>query len=278
MAAMPPDFPWLAWILGLIGAYLLGSIPFGLIISLAHGVDVRKFGSGNIGASNVGRTLGRRWGVLTFLLDMLKGCLPVVAGGFMLGTIARHDTSNALAGAWLAFGVAAFMGHLFSIFLRFRGGKGVATGFGAVLGVFPILTIPAIISIVVWAISVKVTRYIGFSSCIAGLLLPIWTIFLPAASAAIGFFHGSPAPQSIWPDWSMLWPYFTVSMALALFVVYRHRANFARMLAGTEIRVGEGARPIAGGPGVQPAAPGMPDGAITQDHAHEPTLATGQQH
>jgi glycerol-3-phosphate acyltransferase PlsY len=260
---MPSDFPLTIWLLTLLGAYLLGSVPFGLLISLAKGVDVRRFGSGNIGASNVGRTLGRPWGILTFALDALKGFAPVLAGGFVLGTIAQHNTSNLMAVAWLSVGVASFLGHLFPVWLGFKGGKGVATGFGALLGIFPILTIPAIMAIVVWALSVRVTRYIGLSSCIAAITLPVWTIFVPALGALVGFFRGAPSPSSIWPDWTMLWPFFSISAAMAIFVVVRHRSNFVRMLNGTETRVGQRAAPIAPRAPRAPSAPSGPGAAST---------------
>lgn len=242
---MVDDFPVIPFIAGLTGAYLLGSVPFGLLIAKAHGVDVRKVGSGNIGATNVGRTLGRRWGVLTFGLDMLKGMIPAIVGGFLLGTIANPGTSNVMALAWLAIGCAAFMGHLFPIWLGFKGGKGVATGFGTLLGIFPLLTLPAVVAVIVWAISVRLTRYVGLSSCIGAMSLPLSTIFIAPMSKAVGFFYkpvsgmseSVVSADSMWPNWSVLWPYLAMSTVLAVFVVVRHRSNFARIRAGTEPKV-----------------------------------------
>jgi glycerol-3-phosphate acyltransferase PlsY len=207
--------------------------------------------------------------VLTFVLDMLKGMVPTIVGGFALGTIANPGTSNAMAIAWLAFGVAAFMGHLFPVWLRFKGGKGVATGFGALLGVFPLLTIPALVAIGAWALSVRVTRYVGLSSCIGAATLPISTIFIAPISRAAGLFY-SPAsgmtesvvsPHSFWPNWGVLWPYLSVSALLGGFVIYRHRANFARIREGTEPKVPTRAQRAAAKAAKREPAPAAPASA-----------------
>src|SRR3954468_5810698 len=114
-------------------AYLVGSIPFGLIVGLSKGIDPRKAGSNNIGATNVGRLLGGKFFALVFFLDMLKGLLPMLAAGFALQWRAQSQIHYIL---WLLVGFAAIAGHMFSIFLKFKGGKGVATGAGVALGVF----------------------------------------------------------------------------------------------------------------------------------------------
>ncbi|MCA3004227.1 MAG: glycerol-3-phosphate 1-O-acyltransferase PlsY [bacterium] len=227
---------WLIWALCVVGAYVLGGVPFGLLIGLAKGVDVRQHGSKNIGASNVGRTLGRKWGVLTFLLDGLKGFAPVFIAGFALGTVNRPDAPVLLAWAWLSFGIAAILGHLYSPFLKFKGGKGVATGFGALLAVFPLLSLPALAAIVVWAISVKTTRYMGFSSCIAAVTLPLFTFAVIPFGNAIGLFAQRDPAAGPGPTWP-LWPYMTAGLIMAMLVVMRHRSNLKRMLEGTEPKV-----------------------------------------
>lgn len=242
------DSQWLTWwALGLVGTYLLGSIPFGLLLALSQGIDVRKHGSTNIGSANVGRTLGRKWGVLTFVLDGAKGFVPVCIAGFVMGTMNRPDTPPELAWAWLAFGVAAIVGHIFPIWLRFKGGKGVATGFGAVLAVFPILGIPAILSILLWAVCVKTTRYIGLSSCIAAITLPLWVFAVYPLCQKLGIFFERMSHYKDKNEW-VLWPYLTAAVGMSVLVVYAHRANLKRMLAGTELRVGERPRPVQESP------------------------------
>lgn len=227
-------------------AYLLGAIPFGLLIGLAKGVDVRQHGSKNIGTANVGRTLGRKWGVLTFFLDALKGFVPTLVAGFVLKTIARPEVPSYMAWAWLLVGLCAVAGHMWSPFLRFRGGKGVATGFGALMAVFPILSLPAMVAFVIWAVCVKLTRFIGLSSCVAAVSIPFLLIFVTPVCRHFGFFVPDPSAPVAWP----LWPYVTVAIMLALMVVWRHRSNISRMLNGTEPRYGRKMTEPA--PGVRP--------------------------
>ena len=124
-------------------AYLLGSVPFGLLIGLTHGVDIRNRGSGNIGATNLGRILGRKWGYLGFVLDVGKGLVPAwYAGSYLCrsyGLGARSELTPAAQLVWLAVAAAAILGHMFPVYLRFRGGKGVATSLGVVLGMVLLL-------------------------------------------------------------------------------------------------------------------------------------------
>src|SRR6187551_1962512 len=120
-------------------AYLIGCVPFGLIVGLARGVDPRKGGSGNIGATNLGRLLGGKFFVLVFTLDLLKGLLPTALAASLLHGRALTTVDFIL---WLLVGFAAILGHMFSIFLGFKGGKGVATSCGVLLGVFPYYTLP----------------------------------------------------------------------------------------------------------------------------------------
>ena len=132
----------------LVGAYLLGSVPFGMLIAAAHGIDLRKVGSGNIGATNLSRALGRRWAYVCFVLDLAKGLLPTLAAGIWLDGIAG---ANGLL-AQLAVGCAAITGHVFPVYLRFKGGKGVATSFGVALGLWPYYTICAAITLAIWVV------------------------------------------------------------------------------------------------------------------------------
>ncbi len=159
------------YVAGVVAAYLLGAVPFGLLIGLARGIDIRQHGSKNIGANNVARTVGRPWGVLTFALDAGKGAAPILIGGWWLGVLGERAPDPTRAWMWMSFGAAAFLGHLFPVFLKFKGGKGVATGFGALLAVYPIVTFPALLAIGSWAICVKITRYVGLSSSVASAVL-----------------------------------------------------------------------------------------------------------
>lgn len=226
---------WLAWCGLVLASYLLGAVPFGLLVGFAKGVDVRQHGSKNIGTANVGRTLGKKWGTLTFALDMLKGFIPTLIAGFWLDAINRPNTPPALAWAWMLVGVASVLGHMFPPYLKFRGGKGVATGFGVVLAIFPILSIPALLSICVWAITLKISRYFGFSSCLAAISLPIWIWPVVKIYAQFELFNTHRGQDVAW--W--LWPYITVAVVLGGLVVLRHKSNLVRMLNGTEHRVGD---------------------------------------
>lgn len=245
----PPPTPWtgtdtLLWLGLLLASYLLGAIPFGLLLGLAKGVDIREHGSKNIGSANAGRTLGRKWGVLTFFLDAFKGFVPTLVAGFMLKTIAQPEVPSYLAWAWLSVGLAAVAGHMWSPFLKFKGGKGVATGFGALMAVFPILTLPAIVALAIWAVCVRLTRFIGLSSCVAAVSIPVLLIFVTGICRHFGLFVPQQQHSITWP----LWPYVTVAIMLAVMVVWRHRSNIARMLNGTEPKYGQ-KKPL------EPAAP-----------------------
>lgn len=222
--------PW-PWIIACLGAYLAGSIPFGLLIGLSKGVDIRTKGSGNIGATNLGRVLGRRWGTLGFVLDVLKGVLPVLLAGWWLGLLGEASPAPGRAWGWMAIAACAILGHMFSVFLRFKGGKGVATGLGAMLGLWPHLTIPGALAGVVWIVSMKVCRIVSLSSCIAALSLPVWVLALRALWSATFDPNLAFAP---------VWPFVVGAALLSALVIYRHRANIARLRAGTEPRVGQG--------------------------------------
>ncbi len=188
---------------GLIGfAYLLGSIPSGYILGKFFGVDVRQLGSGNIGAANVARALGKWHGVLTLLADAVKGMAPVAMGMWLALSPERI--------AWLA--AAAFLGHLYPIFLKFHGGKGVATALGALSVIAPLATA---LLVMLFAVVVILTRLVSLSSMIA------------AASA----------PLALWMV-SQPWPIVWLGAAIAAMIVWRHRGNIQRLLAGTEPRFG----------------------------------------
>lgn len=224
--------PNLQWSLLALCAYVLGSIPFGLLIGLARGVDIRQHGSKNIGATNAGRVLGRSWGFLCFFLDFLKGAAPVLASGWWMGVLSARDVTPLSAWLWLGVGVAAVIGHMFPVWLRFKGGKGVATGFGVMLATYTGVTLPAVIALIVWIALVKTWRMVSVASCAAACSLPVSV----AALRALGWPSGG-------ESWAGAMPYLIVTTALAALVVWKHRANLARVRAGTEAKIGGGGGP-----------------------------------
>ena len=207
------------FVIFIVGAYLLGSIPFGLLIVNAHGKDLRSIGSGNIGATNVSRALGRRWAGFCFLLDMLKGLVPMLAAG---GTISSPPGAAELFFA-LTVGCAAVAGHIFPIYVKFKGGKGVATSFGVALGLWPYYTICAALSFGIWAVVVLAWRYISLASIAASIGFPVFLM------AAIILMPG-------W-DFGNLWPLLIAATVIPLMVIVRHRQNIKRLITGTESKV-----------------------------------------
>ena len=202
-------------------SYLLGSVPFGVLIASAYGKDLRSIGSGNIGATNVARALSKRWAYVCFVLDCLKGLVPMLIARLMIGEL----TVVALS-LWLAVGCAAVMGHVFPIYLKFKGGKGVATSMGMVLGLYPYYTIPGIAALLIWSVVVLIFRYISLASIIASVMFPI---SLMVSIALLG-------------EWRFLqlWPLVVVAFVMGLLVVVRHAENIKRLLEGSESKVLQG--------------------------------------
>ena len=198
-------------------AYLLGSIPFGLIVGLSKGVDPRTAGSGNIGATNVGRLLGGRFFAIVFTLDLLKGMIPTLCGALIV-LHAEHTQLQFLLLLLIAF--AAIAGHMFSVFLKFKGGKGAATGAGVALGLFPYFTVPALIALAAFAIVFKLTRYVSLGSITGAIVLPL-------SYLVIGLARG-------WDVFGAQLPLLIFAVLLCGMVIYRHRSNIARLRAGTE--------------------------------------------
>lgn len=203
----------------IIGSYLLGSIPFGLLIAAAHGKDLRKIGSGNIGATNLSRALGRKWAYLCFALDAAKGLVPmVIALRIMPPLVGAKELSSALA-----VGCAAILGHIFPIYIKFKGGKGVATSFGVALGLWPYYTLCAAAATLVWLVTVAIWRYISLGSIAAAAAFPV------TLAVAI----------AVEPAWHLrnLWPLLVIGCGIPVMVVARHKENIKRLLAGTESRI-----------------------------------------
>ncbi|QOV87686.1 glycerol-3-phosphate 1-O-acyltransferase PlsY [Humisphaera borealis] len=203
-------------------AYLVGSVPFGLIVGKMRGIDVRTAGSGNIGATNVGRLLGAKYFALVFVLDMLKGLGPMVAAGGVLGFVANDSLTYLL---WLAVGFTAILGHMFSVFLKFKGGKGVATSAGVVLGLFPYFTLPAATALAIWGALFGRTKIVSLASIAAAIAFPL---------VYLGF-----AIAGDWHPFGEQLPLLLFSLLMAAMIVLRHRTNISRLRAGTEHRFGK---------------------------------------
>lgn len=197
-------------VLVVVIAYLLGSVPFAYIAGRLHGVDLRTVGSGNLGATNVFRTLGRTAGVVVMVLDIAKGAAAVLIAQWLVG------------GAWwpVAAGALAILGHVFPVWTGFTGGKGVAVGAGALIGLVPLASATLI---VLWVLIVLITRYVSVASIACAL-----------AAAPLAWVFGAP------------WSYVGFISVAGLFVVIKHRENIQRLLAGTENRISLGKRGAAG--------------------------------
>ena len=200
--------------------YLIGSVNFAVLVAKKHGVDILKAGSGNPGATNVKRVLGKGPGNLVFALDALKGFvgtgLPTLVGY----VVATQGLAVAIPGDPFLHGVAGFvgtlLGHCFSCFLGFKGGKGVASTIGGLLVLLPL---PIVIGAATWGLVFAASRYVSLASIALGVSLPLSCWLLPLATA-LKF-----GPAEFW-----------FAAAIAAFNVWTHRSNIARLLAGTENR------------------------------------------
>ncbi len=208
-------------ILLVILAYLLGSIPFGYLLVkyvFTGGEDVRKVGSGSTGATNVMRRAGLKAGLLTYVFDVLKGLAAVLVTKALIG----DDY------LWIgAAAVAAIAGHIFPIFLNFRGGKGVATGVGVYLALAPYSVLS---TLVLWGVVVYFTRYVSLGSIIGTAAVPFWTLFY------YGWLQPSPHLNAL----------LVVAVAGCALIVARHSENIKRLSQGTESKIGQKAVPPAG--------------------------------
>lgn len=201
----------LIYLLAPVMGYLCGSVPFGYLVARKHGVNILKEGSGNIGATNVSRVLGKKPGLLVFGLDLVKGCSGVwipllVMRGFGGEAGVRESDIVGLLG-----GIGAILGHNFSCWLKFRGGKGIATTAGVLLGLTP-LTFLILIS--GWAILFKLTRYVSMASIIAAFSMPFVVNMVEGHRVVL-----------VW-----------ATAILGFLAVYRHKENIKRLLNGTENR------------------------------------------
>ncbi|MHC4561355.1 MAG: glycerol-3-phosphate 1-O-acyltransferase PlsY [Planctomycetota bacterium] len=218
-----------------LAAYVIGSTPFGVIIARSKNIDLRKHGSGNVGATNVGRIVGAKWGFLCLALDALKGAVPVLVVGLLLGICGWHTRPSVThQAAWMAVGMAAILGHVLSFWLKFRGGKGVATGLGVVLAMWPYFTVAAAGALLIWIIVTLSSRYVSIGSMLAAILLgPLfveWNWVTRGWSATVD-----------------LWPMGVFASLIGAVIIIRHRSNIANLRAGTEGRLGQPACPKAEG-------------------------------
>ena len=195
----------------LIG-FLLGGLPSGLWIGRARGIDLRATGSRNVGATNAYRVLGARWGILVFALDTAKGLLAALTPVLLFRATGTAPTSDTLFAAKLAGGVAAIVGHVFSPWLNFRGGRGVATSLGVFLAIAPI---PTLIAFGLWILLVVVSRRVSVGSIGAALAYPFLVLLLLRED----------------PHRVLL---AVIAAVVALLVIVRHKSNIERLLSGTE--------------------------------------------
>lgn len=200
--------------------YLAGSIPFGLLVGQMRGIDIRTAGSGNIGASNVGRLLGKKFFFLVMFLDLLKSLLPMLAASWV---IAGTAPSRSIYGLWLLVGFAAILGHMFSLFLKFKGGKGVATSAGVLMGLWPYYTLPGFITIAVFIVLFAVTRYISVGSIGSAIVFPL-------AYVMMAFYYR-------WDPIGVQLPLLAFAVVISAMVIIKHRSNISRLRAGTENRM-----------------------------------------
>jgi len=197
----------------LLVSYLLGSIPFGFLAGRLAGIDIRQVGSGNVGATNVVRVLGKRYGYPVFILDVLKGFGAVKIAMLVAPGKAPDWNSPEIFGILAA--ISSVLGHLYPPWLKFNGGKGVATSAGALLALAPVATL---IGVAVWLIVFWLTGYVSLASVIAAIILPLVILFVS------------------WHDQREIKPLVYSSVCVAAIVVWRHRSNLVRLVRGTEPR------------------------------------------
>ena len=197
----------LTWACWLVAAYLIGAIPFGFLIGKMRGVDVRTVGSKNIGATNVFRTVGKKWGLLAFFCDVMKGFLPTL--------LARHFV--AIPHLPLCVAIACVVGHMLTPYMKFKGGKGVATAFGALIALMP-ATVG--IAFAIFALTFACSNYISLGSCVAAtsLAVMVWIPFLDHAG---------------YRDL----PLCILVTLIAAFIVWKHRSNIGRLVRGEENKI-----------------------------------------
>ena len=204
----------MTWLLIAVLSYFIGSIPSGYLVARSQGVDIRQHGSRNIGATNVLRVMGKKWGYLVFLCDSSKGFLAVKLG-FL---IAAHSLQSPVLGGVIA-AIACILGHNYTLWLGFKGGKGIATSGGVILALFPVAVICCIAF--VWVVVFYSSKYVSLASIAAAVVLP-FSVFLFVAKTGTEF-----------------WVVFGFSVLVCVLAVWRHQSNIVRLTNGTETRFGK---------------------------------------
>jgi glycerol-3-phosphate acyltransferase PlsY len=233
------------WLCPLL-AFLLGSIPFGLFISRSQGIDIRQHGSGNIGATNVLRVMGKKYGIFCLILDALKGFIPTLLAmtlirfegqrtGFTFHSLLDHGIVLSATDQWKAqtlqvlTGLLSILGHNYSPWVGFKGGKGIATSAGVVIALAPAALL---LLLAVWLIVFFASRYVSLASIVAAASLPFIVI-------AGYFFHhvdNNKDLPTLWAAGRWNKPLFVFSILIAALAIWKHRANIQRLMAGTENR------------------------------------------
>jgi len=193
-----------------IGSYLIGSIPSGLVIGKLKGIDVREYGSGNIGTTNVLRTLGARYGALVLIADVFKGVIAVLLARYIIGSPMSE----------MAAGFAAVAGHDWSLFLKFKGGRGVATSLGGILPMAMWAPLAAVAGVVIFIALIALTRYVSLASIMGSL----------SAVVAMAVFMGMDRVP---------WEYLVYIVVVVALIIFQHRDNISRLLSGTESKLGQ---------------------------------------
>ena len=215
--------PILCYIIVAVGAYLLGSIPFGFLVAKARGIDIRSVGSGNIGATNAMRVLGKPMGILVLLMDAAKGyvaCafLPALIYNFLFARswedVLQNQPIEIQMRLKVLAGVCAVLGHNYTCWLKFKGGKGIATTAGVYIALAPW---PLLIALVVFILAVALTRYISVGSISGAIVLPAVVWIMPPHNLLLGI----------------------VTTALGALAIYKHKTNIQRLMAGTENKLGQ---------------------------------------
>jgi glycerol-3-phosphate acyltransferase PlsY len=212
------------WIIYIFAAYVAGSIPFGVLIAKSKGINIQEHGSKNIGATNVGRILGKKLGISCFILDVLKGAIPVLIVGFAANLFGQSmdqiSTTELLL--WICVALAAFLGHMYSLFIKFGGGKGVATTFGGMIAMWPFLTLPVLVALVSWIIAAKTTKMVSLASLVASFVLFSATVVFVMTQLNV----------------THAWPLLAFTFLVSVMVFWKHRSNIGRIMRGEEPKLG----------------------------------------
>ena len=214
------EFPYLICAALVLASYIVGSLPFGFWISKSLGVDIRNQGSGNIGATNVLRTLGRKVGITVLILDISKGFLPVLIGSIIIfnqlpdSMLNKEEIKGTI---YVLLAIGAILGHNYTFWLGFKGGKGIATSAGAIMPFLPEVLIG---SLFVWILFFFLSRYVAIASIAAAFSIPILTVSLD---------H-----NYLFPDINSSWPVISFGIIASIMAVWRHRSNIQRLIKGEE--------------------------------------------